>query len=409
MKCAPGRQFSWCVKQTGKPQRETPSGHGTLRDKMSPRGGENLLDWACHDDGRGRGMPERVRSQKQAQRRRADELRAAGKTWGEVADAFREEYGVNARVALRLAHGWSQGDAADRWNERWPDDLKTFKNISYWERWPAPSGYTPSLDVLTKLAELYECHVAELLTDGADNRVSDPVYRARRDVQRLPAVIAPTSTNGASADIRGSAHPTLDDLVAHLDQADVQELARETALWSAQLSASIDRRALLLKLGFALTVAAAAPDGEAAAAAPPTFKDAAANLSGIWRSEYAYYSTGRAADFTDVHYVAVHQQEASLSIESLPQSSGSIVTMRLAVDGFTATGTWEERTSPTGYYKGAVYRGAIQLLLSPSGRRMTGRWIGFGKNFQINNGDWELNLESRSLSQRSRAIYESKL
>jgi transcriptional regulator with XRE-family HTH domain len=355
-------------------------------------------------------MPDRVRSQKQAQRRRAEALRAAGKTWGEIATVFCYEYGVNARVALRLAHGWSQGDAADRWNERWPDDLKTFKNISYWERWPAASGYTPSLDVLTKLAQLYECHVAELLSDGADNRSSDPVYRARRDLQRLPAVIAHASTDGASAEVGGGAHPTLDDLVAHLDQADVQDLARETVLWSAQMDPSIDRRTLLLKLGFALTVAAAAPDGEAAAAAgAPAPTGETANLSGIWRSEYAYYSTGRAAEFTDVHYVVVRQQDSNLSIESLPQASGSVVTMHLSVDGLTATGTWEERTSPTGYYKGAVYRGAIQLLLSPSGRRMSGRWIGFGKNFQINNGDWELNLESRSLSQRSRAVYEAKL
>ena len=60
-----------------------------------------------HMDDRGRAMPDRVRSQKQAQRRRAEALRAAGKTWGEVATVFRDEYGVNARVALRLAHGWS--------------------------------------------------------------------------------------------------------------------------------------------------------------------------------------------------------------------------------------------------------------------------------------------------------------
>jgi hypothetical protein len=69
-------------------------------------------------------MAQRVRSQKQAQRRLADVLRSAGKTWGEVAAVFCDEYGVNARVALRLAHGWSQGDAADRWNARWPDDPK---------------------------------------------------------------------------------------------------------------------------------------------------------------------------------------------------------------------------------------------------------------------------------------------
>ena len=74
--------------------------------------------------------------------------------------------------------------------QRWPDDLKTFKNISYWERWPAATGYAPSLEVLTKLAELYECHVADLLADGADHRASDPVYRARTRLANLPATIA---------------------------------------------------------------------------------------------------------------------------------------------------------------------------------------------------------------------------
>src|SRR2546430_4919650 len=41
-----------------------------------------------------------------------------GKTWSDVADAFRRQYRVNARCAFRLAHGWSQREAADRWNGR---------------------------------------------------------------------------------------------------------------------------------------------------------------------------------------------------------------------------------------------------------------------------------------------------
>jgi len=47
--------------------------------------------------------------------------------------------------------------------------------------------------------------------------------------------------------------------------------------------------------------------------------------------------------------------------------------MRLMVDGMTANGSWEEETSPTGYYKGAVYRGALQFLVGPSGGLLTGR------------------------------------
>jgi hypothetical protein len=56
----------------------------------------------------------------------------------------------------------------------------------------------------------------------------------------------------------------------------------------------------------------------------------------------------------------------------------------------------------------AVYSGAIQLLITPSGRQLTGRWLGFGKNFQINNGDWGLTLESRSLTQASIDSYQLK-
>src|SRR5947209_1866638 len=122
-------------------------------------------------------MGVKVRSVKEAQLRLSQELRGAGKTWVEIAEVFRKEYNVNARVALRVAHGWSQSDAADRWNEQWPNDPKTFKNFSYWEQWPNKTGYTPSLDVLSRLAELYGCHVSDLLVDCADYRERDPTHK----------------------------------------------------------------------------------------------------------------------------------------------------------------------------------------------------------------------------------------
>ena len=94
--------------------------------------------------------------------------------------------------------------------------------------------------------------------------------------------------------------------------------------------------------------------------------------------------------------------------ESLPHPAGSKIRLNLAVDGFTVTGTWVEHTSPTGYYKGAIYRGAIQLLASPSGGQLIGKWIGFGKNFAINTGDWEFALESRSASDGDIARYNMR-
>jgi transcriptional regulator with XRE-family HTH domain len=350
-------------------------------------------------------MAGRIRSHKQAQAQHAAELRAAGQTWAEVAAAFQREYQVNARVAVRLAHGWSQGDVADRWNTRWPDDLKTFKNISYWERWPAASGYTPSLDVLTKLADLYQCHVADLLADGADHRAKDEVFQARTRMARLPAVATSTSARPGQ-DVDSDA---LRAFMTRLDEADVQDLAKETAIWATQIDSSIDRRGLLLKLGFALTLAAATPyDVTVSAAQSSSSKGTATDLSGVWRSEYSYYSTGRGREFSSVHYVVLRQDGDSLSVTSLPHSTGSELSMSLSLDGMTATGSWEERTSPTGYYKGAEYRGAMQLLVSPSGGLLTGRWLGFGKNFQINNGDWELRLETRSLDQPTLTSYELK-
>jgi hypothetical protein len=346
----------------------------------------------------------RVRSQKQAQALRAAELRASGHTWAEVAAEFREEYRVNARVALRLAHSWSQGDVADRWNERWPGELKTFKNISYWEQWPAPTGYTPSLDVLTNLAELYECHLADLLVDAVDHRPKDEIFQARSHMARLPAVTS-TVTEQTKRDAESDA---LRAFVARLEECDVQELAHETAVWASQLESNVDRRSLLLKLGFALTLAAAAPDAGTAFPSQAPALSSGTDLSGVWRSEYRYYSTGRASEFSSVHYVVLRQDGNSLAVTSLPHASGSEMSMRLSLEGMTATGSWEERTSPTGYYKGAEYRGALQLLITPSGGLLTGRWLGFGKDFQINNGDWELRLETRSLDGETLASYESK-
>ena len=109
-----------------------------------------------------------------------EELRDAGQTWRQIAAVLRDRYRVNGLVAMRLAHGWSQRDAADAWCARWPDEPKTFKNFSYWELFPSPTGYAPSLAVLARLAELYQCAVVDLLSDAPDFRGKDSAWVADR-------------------------------------------------------------------------------------------------------------------------------------------------------------------------------------------------------------------------------------
>ena len=63
--------------------------------------------------------------------------------------------------------------------------------------------------------------------------------------------------------------------------------------------------------------------------------------------------------------------------------------MDLTINGQVITGTWTEETSPAGYYQGSTYHGAIQLLSDPAGYRLTGQWVGFGRDFDVNAGPWK--------------------
>jgi len=194
------------------------------------------------------------RSRRQEQVQFATEMRAVGKTWPEVAAAVRHRYRVNARVSPRLARGLSQRQVAELWNQRWPDDPKTFKNISTWELWPASTGHAPSLDTLDRLAQLYECAVPDLLAD-LPNHGHPP--------SPTPASNAPT----VGADLLDGlvTEPLLltpqlaGTLVHRLHDIRFDELAQALIMWVQQANPGLDRRELLLKISTALTVAAAAP------------------------------------------------------------------------------------------------------------------------------------------------------
>jgi len=298
---------------------------------------------------------------------------------------------------MRLAHGWSQRDAADRWNALWPADPKTFKNLSYWENWPSKTGYAPSLDVLGRLAELYECGVGDLLLDHADFRHRDSRHATRQQLDHLPTVV----NEATLAVARPASTSELSVLTDRLEEMDVQELAHLSATWAQQPNGHLDRRALLLKLGAGLSLGATAPalaSVEPAAAQAAAESDGNERLAGIWHSRYVYYSSGRTAEYEGVHHMVLHQQGNKLSGQSLPNALDSLLTLDLLADGSVVTGTWIERTSPTGYYKGAIYHGAIQLLIDPTANGMRGKLLGFDRDAEVNSGVWELTRVAKSTS-----------
>ncbi|MEU4211198.1 XRE family transcriptional regulator [Streptomyces sp. NPDC026206] len=153
--------------------------------------------------------------------------------------------------------------------------------------------------------------------------------------------------------------------------------------------------------------ATTAPGG----AIPMTKHNDHSTLSGIWLSRYEYHSSGRGSDFTGEHFVVIIQHGNKLTARSLPDGSSnpdSPLTLDLTVEGNVVTGTWREETAANGYYAGAVYHGAIQLLVEPTGRKMSGKWVGFGKDFDVNTGPWELTFKDASTSKTAMAEYNRR-
>jgi len=121
-----------------------------------------------------------------------------------------------------------------------------------------------------------------------------------------------------------------------------------------------------------------------------TLTDEQSQYDGIWHSTYRYHSSSRKQTLQGEHYVVMRQQGSQLLAESLPVSNESVLRLELTLNGLTATGTWSERTAPSGYYRGRTYHGAIQLVIDPMGKSMTGKWVGMDREFNVNSDTWEL-------------------
>ena len=324
------------------------------------------------------------RGLRQEQRELAQTMRAAGRTWVEIAAVFRDRYGLNARTALRLVRGWSQPEAADQWTRLWPDDPKTLKNISYWENWPSSTGREPSIPVLSRLAQLYQCAITDLLIDGPDFRHLDAAH-TRRAGHPMPAV---------------EELAQIDAVLDRLAETDVERVAGMALVWAQRLRPIGYAYGVLMKLSAALALAATAhsglsrvPDPDAADEPEPPI-ELRPWPTGIWRTRYD--DGGTPVEY----HVVLRRHRERLVGQSLPHPGGSRVRLELDIDGSEVNGSWAEYVA-----EGVpVYR-TVRLAVGRSRHSMRGQWVGFDGAGRVTGGEWEMSFVDHSVSGRALRTY----
>ena len=172
--------------------------------------------------------------------------------------------------------------------------------------------------------------------------------------------------------------------------AQVRALQDAMGLPVEQLGFPADKRAMVVEDGRGgHDLEVRFPPVSTAPARPP-----ASDYSGIWLSRYEYFSSSREETYAGQHFVVLQQDASVVSVRSLPGSASSTMGMDLKVDGVVLTGTWVEDTDTTGYYRGKRYVGGIQLVADPSGARLAGKWVGHGKDGEVNTGPWRLDFQA---------------
>lgn len=133
------------------------------------------------------------------------------------------------------------------------------------------------------------------------------------------------------------------------------------------------------------------------------------DFSGIWLSSYSFHDTVRKANFRSEHYVRIFQSGDRLVVETIPGKNSAYLILRLYLDGDLATGSWQEQTSPEGFYKGMIYNGAIQLIVSPEKNAMDGKWVGFTPSKEIDSGTWQITFLGDELHEDAPIIRSEKM
>jgi hypothetical protein len=119
------------------------------------------------------------------------------------------------------------------------------------------------------------------------------------------------------------------------------------------------------------------------------------DVKGIWLSRYEY-SRGPADEvLASKHRIEFAREGNKWVGTSLPDEEGSEVRFELTQNGKEFGGSWRERTSPSGDYKGYEFSGLILFRLSDNGQELNGMWLGAGsRSGRVKSGVWTLRKES---------------
>ncbi len=157
---------------------------------------------------------------KQGQRVEQEELRirmrAAGMTLEEIAVEFARRYRLRPRAAYRLAHGWTQQEAADRINAHAaragldPEGIAAMSapRLSELENWPVPLRRRPTPQMLALLAHVYGTSIHNLLDLDDREHLAPADTLLIHNVGRNLSRGEPNATGAAIAPkVRGEAGP----------------------------------------------------------------------------------------------------------------------------------------------------------------------------------------------------------